>query len=159
MILCGAPDRAGWFAAGGEWARGAPCCSEMCQYQHEMASAHRLRRIHIPYTGRASDELSGKAGDSTSISVDLWGRTETLQVRWLAKATSPASKAWPSSKQPRGLALYDALHDARRLPPDTVEAHADNIIELAKSRENLTYCKGEAIVDELFAEVPIDKQF
>lgn len=73
----------------------------------------------------------------------------------LAKALVSGQKArpWPSSEEPRGLAHYRALYDARRPPLDIVKAHADSAVELydfevAKSKQKSAYRKGEEIVDE-----------
>ncbi|KAI6150273.1 ribosomal RNA-processing protein 7-domain-containing protein [Pisolithus tinctorius] len=73
----------------------------------------------------------------------------------LSKALTPLPKArsWPSSEELRGLARYRALYDEQRPPLDIVKAHADTAMELyefelAKSRRQSAYRKGEAIVDE-----------
>ncbi|KAI6036053.1 hypothetical protein PISMIDRAFT_123225 [Pisolithus microcarpus 441] len=73
----------------------------------------------------------------------------------LTKALTPLPKprAWPSSEEPRGLARYRALYDEQRPPLDIVKAHADTAMELyefelAKSRRESAYRKGEALVDE-----------
>ncbi|KAG0698903.1 ribosomal RNA-processing protein 7-domain-containing protein [Suillus ampliporus] len=73
----------------------------------------------------------------------------------LAKALSPPTliKPWPSSEEPRGLSHYMAKYDAERPALDAIKAHADSFMErfefdLAKSKQETKYRKGEAIVDE-----------
>lgn len=73
----------------------------------------------------------------------------------LSKALSPptAPIPWPSSDEPRGLSHYMAKYDNERPPLDAVRAHADSFMErfefdLAKSKQEAKYKKGEAIVDE-----------
>jgi ribosomal RNA-processing protein 7 len=61
---------------------------------------------------------------------------------------------WPtSSDEPLGMARYVALYDSLRPPLDAVREHADSYMEayeceLAKSKQQSKYRKGEAIVDE-----------
>lgn len=62
-------------------------------------------------------------------------------------------RPWPRSEEPTGLSHYTALYDSLRPPLDTVREHADSAIdvfefELAKSKQNSKYRKGEAIVDD-----------
>lgn len=80
-----------------------------------------------------------------------------LDASSLAKALSPCSPskplAWPSSEESRGLSHYLAKYDAVRPPLDAIKAHADSFMErfefdLAKSKQEAKYRKGEAIVDE-----------
>ncbi|KIJ59181.1 hypothetical protein HYDPIDRAFT_177909 [Hydnomerulius pinastri MD-312] len=78
-----------------------------------------------------------------------------LDASSLAKALAPPPKPrlWPSSEEPKGLARYAALYDSRRPPLDAVKAHADSSMdlfefELAKSKQQSAYRKGEAIIDE-----------
>ncbi|KAG1746781.1 hypothetical protein EDD22DRAFT_958324, partial [Suillus occidentalis] len=73
----------------------------------------------------------------------------------LAKALLPpaAPIPWPSSDEPRGLSHYMAKYDNERPPLDAIRAHADSFMErfefdLAKSKQEAKYKKGEAIVDE-----------
>ncbi|KAG9218793.1 hypothetical protein CCMSSC00406_0001093 [Pleurotus cornucopiae] len=77
----------------------------------------------------------------------------------LPKALSSGSKPrpWPkvqdADSAPSGLAHYMQLYSSLRPPLDVVRAHADSSIdlyeyELAKSRQNSKYKKGEAIVDD-----------
>ncbi|KAF9498652.1 hypothetical protein BDN71DRAFT_1443012 [Pleurotus eryngii] len=75
----------------------------------------------------------------------------------LPKALSSSSKPWPklqdADSPPSGLAHYMQLYSSLRPPLDVVRAHADSSIdfyeyELAKSRQNSKYKKGEAIVDD-----------
>ena len=74
-----------------------------------------------------------------------------------SKALSPWSPSkplpWPSSEESRGLSHYLAKYDAARPPLDAIKAHADSFMEcfefdLAKSKQEAKYRKGEAIVDE-----------
>ncbi|KAJ4479045.1 ribosomal RNA-processing protein 7-domain-containing protein [Lentinula aciculospora] len=61
---------------------------------------------------------------------------------------------WPnSSEEPSGLSHYLALYDSLRPPLDAVRQHANSAMdlyefELAKSKRQSKYKKGEAIVDE-----------
>ncbi|OAX35849.1 hypothetical protein K503DRAFT_802498 [Rhizopogon vinicolor AM-OR11-026] len=80
-----------------------------------------------------------------------------LDASSLAKALSPSASSkplpWPSSEEPRGLSHYLAKYDAERPPLDTIRAHADSYMErfefdLAKSKQEAKYRKGEAVVDE-----------
>ncbi|KAL4267393.1 RRP7 family protein [Pleurotus pulmonarius] len=77
----------------------------------------------------------------------------------LPKALSSGSKPrpWPklqdTDSAPSGLAHYIQLYSSLRPPLDVVRAHADSSIDLyefevAKSRQNSKYKKGEAIVDD-----------
>lgn len=77
----------------------------------------------------------------------------------LPKALSSGSKPrpWPklqdADSAPSGMAHYIQLYSSLRPPLDVVRAHADSSIdlyefELAKSRQNSKYKKGEAIVDD-----------
>lgn len=73
----------------------------------------------------------------------------------LDRAVDSLSKprSWPTTEEPTGLAHYLALYDSLRPPLDTVQEHADTYIELfeyelAKTKQQSQYKKGEAIVDE-----------
>ncbi|KAH7922159.1 hypothetical protein BV22DRAFT_1114015 [Leucogyrophana mollusca] len=79
-----------------------------------------------------------------------------LDAASLSRALAPAPKPrpWPASEEPRGLAHYAALHDARRPPLDAVKAHADSAValfefevEAARRQGQGAHRRGEAVVD------------
>ncbi|KAJ3907999.1 ribosomal RNA-processing protein 7-domain-containing protein [Lentinula edodes] len=78
--------------------------------------------------------------------------TSSLDRFFSASHTKPRS--WPnSSEEPSGLSHYLALSDSLRPPLDAVRQHANSAMdlyefELAKSKRQSKYKKGEAIVDE-----------
>ncbi|KAJ3936088.1 MAG: ribosomal RNA-processing protein 7-domain-containing protein [Lentinula lateritia] len=78
--------------------------------------------------------------------------TSSLDRFLSASHTKPRS--WPnSSEEPSGLSHYLALSDSMRPPLDAVRQHANSAMdlyefELAKSKRQSKYKKGEAIVDE-----------
>ncbi|KIM76357.1 hypothetical protein PILCRDRAFT_826343 [Piloderma croceum F 1598] len=71
-----------------------------------------------------------------------------------ALTTPQKPRPWPRSPdEPSGLAHYMALYDSLRPPLDAVREHADTSMELyeyelARSKQNSSHRKGEAVVDE-----------
>ncbi|KAJ3811985.1 ribosomal RNA-processing protein 7-domain-containing protein [Lentinula aff. lateritia] len=78
--------------------------------------------------------------------------TSSLDRFFSASHSKP--RPWPnSSEEPSGLLHYVALSDSLRPPLDAVRQHANSAMdlyefELAKSKRQSKYKKGEAIVDE-----------
>jgi ribosomal RNA-processing protein 7 len=71
-----------------------------------------------------------------------------------ALTTPHKPRPWPRSPdEPSGLTHYLALYNSLRPPLDAVREHADTSMELyeyelARSKQNSSYRKGEAVVDE-----------
>ncbi|KAJ3798965.1 ribosomal RNA-processing protein 7-domain-containing protein [Lentinula aff. detonsa] len=79
---------------------------------------------------------------------------DTSSVDRFFSASHTKPRPWPSSsEEPSGLSHYLALYDSLRPPLDAVRQHANSAMdlyefELAKSKRESKYKKGEAIVDE-----------